>query len=124
MVAPAERELDLMQRRRPSVTERIRALAGALFEAKTLRAYRRLFLVPNGETLSADGAIVLADLARAAGLGKVLRGQPTAFDLAEREGRRAELLHVLAKLDRANLDRAAKRLSELQTKKTEEPTDE
>ena len=105
----ADREVDMLaaQARRP--LSKLQAKARLLLQARTVRAYRSVFL-SNGK-LSADGALVLADLTRASGLGKVRPGA-SGEELNFREGRRAMLLHMFAKLDADTLERLASRIRE------------
>lgn len=95
------------QRGRP--TERMRAAARMVLQARTVRAYRKLFL-KDGE-LTRDAVLVLADLGRAAGMGKVL-ANGTSEELNFREGRRAIVLHLFARLDAQTLDKLAQRIRE------------
>lgn len=60
-------------------------------------AYRRLFLGRDGK-LTRNAELVLGDLARLAGLGKVSPDAPDSF-LQFREGKRAIVLHAFAKMD-------------------------
>lgn len=111
------REIEAMAARRMTPEERMRALIANLTEQRVLKAYRRLF-VTGGGTVD-DGALVLADLAKAAGLGKV---KPDAGGelLTFREGKRGMLLHVFARLDRKALEQASRRITQLQTNKREQ----
>lgn len=117
MTTVPERELELLSPRRQGLAERTRQLLAAVFEVKTLRAYKAVFLDKDG-ALTPDGERVLADMAKAAGIGKVRR-DATGDELQFREGRRAVLLHVLARLDGANLARAARRLTKIQENQRE-----
>lgn len=101
-----------MAARRPTAMERVRTGVAQMRDARTFRAYRRLLLDERG-VLTSDAALVLADLAKAAGLGKVRPGA-SAEELNFREGRRAVLLHIFARIDRANLERLARRMRETQ----------
>jgi hypothetical protein len=119
---PGDREFELTAGRKPGLSERARQLIAATFDVRTRRAYRKLFCKPNSDELTDEGARVLADLAKAAGLGKAWLGARSE-ELYERAGRRNLLLHALARLDGVNFNRAAKRLTTLQDNKREETHD-
>lgn len=70
-------------------------------KAELRSAYRRCFTDENGD-LSADGALVLGDLARTAKLGIVTIDAPDSF-LQFREGQRSIVLHAFGKMDPAKL---------------------
>lgn len=107
-----DREVQMIaaDRRRP--VERVRAAARLVLQARTIKAYRRLFL--KGGKLTPDGALVLEDLARAAGMGKVRAGG-TSEEMNFREGRRAIVLHAFARMDAATLEKLAQRIREANT---------
>ncbi len=91
---------------------RSRAATALLLRAKTIRAYRKVFL-RDGQ-LTPEAAIVLQDLGLAAGMGKVRPGA-SAEELNFREGRRAIVLHLFARLDAQTLDRLAQLIREATT---------
>jgi hypothetical protein len=103
-------EVETIARRKPSPAERARQAAAMLTSAKTLGAYRRVFL-RDGE-LTPDAMLVLEDLAGAAGLGKAFGYGAGADELNAREGKRALLLHLFARLGRHKLQRLAQRMRE------------
>lgn len=105
----ADREVQALAEGRTPAQEAKRQWRALVSQRRVMRAYQQLFL-RNGE-LTEAGAVVLADLARAASLGKVRPGG-TAEEMNFREGRRAVFLHVSQKLDVRALERLAKRMRE------------
>lgn len=89
---------------------RAKRLWALIAQRRTMRAYARLFTDADG-ALTADAQLVLADLAVAAGMGKV---RPThgAEALHFQEGKRGLLLHVLAKMDPSNIELLASKIRE------------
>lgn len=98
--------------RRRSIAGRTKAAAALLLRARTVRAYRKVFL--RDGKLTPEAAIVLHDLGLAAGMGKAVPGG-TAEELNFREGRRAVVLHLFARLDAQTLDRLAQLIREATT---------
>lgn len=82
------------QLRKRSLLARMRAIV----ERDRVLAYKRLFLDPDGE-LSADAMAVIADLGRVARVGIVDGPQMSDTELRTMAGRRAMVLHILARLD-------------------------
>lgn len=78
---------------------RLRVLSG---QFRTLRAYRDLFLDEDGE-LKPDAVQVIADLAGVARLGIADRAVMSDAELREYAGRRAIVLHMLARLDQSGV---------------------
>lgn len=115
-MAASDFEIEALSLRKPSLTERTRALLVAARDLKTQRAYRRLFL--HDGKLTRDGALVLADLAKAAALGKVRPGA-SGEELNFREGRRALFLHITAKFDARNVALLANRMREMSNDRTD-----
>lgn len=99
----------MIAERQKSVTARAQAMARIILRAKTVRAYRRLFL-KDGQ-LSPEAVLVLADLSRAAGMGKAVSGA-NGEELNFREGRRTMMLHLFARLDAQSLEKLAQRIRE------------
>lgn len=115
-----DREVELLARKQGTLRERARRKLTLVAKARTMRAYRRLFLDADGE-LTHAAALVLADLAAAAQLG-VVRPGADAAELNFREGRRAMVLHLFARFDRANLERLARKMREAAHDRSDEPT--
>jgi hypothetical protein len=100
--------------RERSRLQRARKMALYLFHSKTIRAYRALFLEPDGG-FKPEAVLVLADLGRVAKAGYA--DLPTGDDavLRDRAGKRSLWLHVLSRCDPsgAALTDLAKKIREL-----------
>lgn len=105
-------EIDTIAGAKPTPSERMRHIAAMAAKADTLRAYRRTFLDPETGELHHDARLVLEDLATAAGLGKAFGYGGGIEELNAREGKRALLLHLFARLGRQKLRRLAQKMRE------------
>jgi hypothetical protein len=103
-------EIETLAGVKPTASQKLRETAALIAKADTLRAYRRLFLDPRTGELKPDAVKVLADLGHAAGLGKAYGYGADAAQLNAREGKRALLLHLFARLGRGKLHRIAQRM--------------
>lgn len=111
------RELELMAleaKARGKLTSRAAAILTYRRERQLLDAYATVFCgSADSQTLTPEGARVLADLGRLAALGKV-RITATDAELRTSEGQRHVVLHIMQKLRDGgqNLARMARRIRE------------
>ncbi|NLS27937.1 hypothetical protein S2M10_29390 [Sphingomonas sp. S2M10] len=85
-----------------------------VFKAKTIRAYRAVFLGADGR-ITSHAARVIADLGAVAKLGLAATPDMPEAVLRDRAGRQTVVLHLLARmdLDGAALDDINKKIREL-----------
>lgn len=117
----ADLEVRAMARGRTRKDELRRTWRRLVSQRRVMRAYRTVFM-HNGQ-LTEAGAIVLADLARVAGVGKARPAAP-GDELRFREGLRAMFLHVGAKLDAKALEHLANKLAAISRQTRETDSDE
>jgi hypothetical protein len=100
--------------RERSRLQRARKLALYLFQSRTIRSYRAVFLDPAGG-FRPEAVLVLADLGRVAKMGFADLPSVDDAQLRDRAGKRAIALHILSRCDAsgAALNDLAKKIREL-----------
>lgn len=105
-----DREIDSIADANDGKLERARRRALLVLRARTMRAYRKLLLSETG-ALRPEAQLVLADLSRAAGLGKSRKGF-NGEELNYFEGQRGLLLHIFARMEPHALRQLARKMRE------------